>query len=1005
MFKGKKWLIGFCAMLLAFGIASCSDSEASSSSTADSSVTSSQDTPVTQPTITLSTETMSLNLFEKETLTATLKDLTGDTIWTTSNAGIAAVENGVVHALGVGTATITATVGEYSAACEVTVARGELTPEFDVLGDDISVMKNVEYTLDASMSIAGEEFTLATITFKTEGSCVSVDENGKLTALAYGTQDVTVTAVYGEVKVERTFSVTVYRRAAISTGIAMNRLELAITNYDWDMLTEYSLANVKAEVNGEYVDNAISYETADPTVVAVEEGKIVAKGKGETTVTAKFTDEAGVVSVPIFVTVVKEAITREVGFEALASGGLKAATGTVSLELSPSEMEIAFSEVTGVFIGETSYDFSVTDNVLKVQKVPGGYHSFTLQTNRVDVTVDGLVYMGAISTKAELFDYATNMNVYYGYAILTKDIDMEGAKWTTGDAWQRGTLDGMGHTVSNIITEHGFVRYQSELGTVKNIQLVNILLKPDVTFVRKNRIGFFGEQLCGAWEDMLVIGKIEGATNEQALAMGCVYQTSTVMKNIIIVANTDNSSVLHTGSGYQHTDGTGALVENVYYVCNTEKDMITCAAKAQQDNSKAYKTIAELLENEAFVGFDGWTVAKGVLPYMNSYADRQKDFATKFEGELKVDGTLTVNTTLSDGVITLKDDPDGITLDGTTLTLTAKGVYTIVVTSAEDSSVCKEYQLRLVDSETITYGGKYVLTDGANTTLDLSKLSKNVSVTAVTVNNSEVAYSVTGNILTFTNNAVDKQTIVLFDQTALRNYTVEVLVADYAATDLASYKAFWKTDDIYLNSKYMVIAADIDCGLSWIENSKAKFLASVIDGLGHTIKNQQTSYGVFGGINMANITVKNVTFESFAAADFYNGRLLGRYCQSMVYENVHFKNFTIPDHFFTSNQACLFMWGNGDGYWKAGAFVLKMANCSFELKCNDVYVDKTFFLVDTPNAYVSIFTNVTVTYNGTIATYDSSNTTNAKYENGQVPVTKFSNLVINDKTGKTTYNN
>lgn len=997
MLKGKKWLVGLCAVLLGIGFASCSEVNTSSDNGSDGSSTSIQESESTvQPTVTLSSGELSLDLFERETLTASLQALTGEVVWTTSDANIVAVEDGLIRALGVGTATITATVGEYSATCAVTVARGELTPEFDVLGEDITVMKNKQYTLDSAMSVAGEEFNLATVTFRTEGDCVSVDENGLITALAYGEQDVTVTATYGDIQVEKTFTVTVYRRASVVTGITANRLELAATAYDWDKLTEYSVAEFKAEVNEEEIDVPFTYSSSAENVATVEDGKIVAKGVGEATITVQFVAEDIETQTKIFVTVVKESITRNVGFESLVSGGLTAKTGTLSLDLSKDDIEISLSEVTQVCIGEEIYESSYENDLLKVQKVPGGYHNFTLKTPRVDVTVDGLAYMGAISTKADLLSYATNMDAYHGYAILTNDIDMEGESWSTGEAWQRGTLDGKGYTVSNIITKHGFVKYQSQTGVVKNIQLVNVLLQPDIDYVRKNRIGFFGEQLCGTWENVLVIGKIEGATEGQALAMGCVYQTSTVMKNVIIVANTDDPSVLHTGSGYQHTDGAGAIVENVYYVCDTEEAVATCSEKAQYDGSKAYKTVSELLENETFNSFSEWTVSEGNLPYMNDYTDQRKEFATKFEGELKRNGTLTVRTTLVDGVVTVKDEPEGITVNGKTLTLTANGLYTIVVTSASDPAVSEEYQIRLVNEEIITYNEKYVLTDGTNTKLDLSKLSKSVSVSAVMINNDEVEFSVgANNILTFANKGVDKQTVVLFDQTAMLNYKVEVLVADYAVTDLASYKAFWTTDSIYLNSKYMVITANINCGDAWIESKKDKTLSSVIDGLGHTISNVNTSYGLFGG-NTSNITVKNVTFDNFMMADYGSGRLLGRWCNNMVYENVHFTNFTIADNFFTKDTNCLFSWVSA-----GGAYILKLTNCTFDIKCSNANVDKEITFVQLPNKYVSYFTNVTINYNGTVATYDETITHNS---NGG-KVTSLTNVVINDKTGTKTYNN
>ena len=75
--------------------------------------------------ITLNKESIELNLLEKETLVAKVlpKEVASSqpVVWTSEPSGIVSVENGVVTALGDGVATITATCGNVSATCEVTV--------------------------------------------------------------------------------------------------------------------------------------------------------------------------------------------------------------------------------------------------------------------------------------------------------------------------------------------------------------------------------------------------------------------------------------------------------------------------------------------------------------------------------------------------------------------------------------------------------------------------------------------------------------------------------------------------------------------------------------------------------------------------------------------------------------------------------------------------------------------------------------------------------------------
>lgn len=55
------------------------------------------------------------------TTTVTPADCTQPIVWSTSDSNVATVANGVVTAVGIGTATITATCGSYSDTCSVTV--------------------------------------------------------------------------------------------------------------------------------------------------------------------------------------------------------------------------------------------------------------------------------------------------------------------------------------------------------------------------------------------------------------------------------------------------------------------------------------------------------------------------------------------------------------------------------------------------------------------------------------------------------------------------------------------------------------------------------------------------------------------------------------------------------------------------------------------------------------------------------------------------------------------
>ena len=155
-----------------------------------------EDIPATA--IEVSPTSLDLVIGEKSTLTATLTPANATDVveWTTSAEGVATVENGVVTAVGEGTATITATSvadNTISAACTVTVT-AKTAPEGAVFFE----------TFDQFAGVGGNDGTWSDIgttpavgTYDNEGwtaegslcagyACVSIRKGGKLTTPAIG---------------------------------------------------------------------------------------------------------------------------------------------------------------------------------------------------------------------------------------------------------------------------------------------------------------------------------------------------------------------------------------------------------------------------------------------------------------------------------------------------------------------------------------------------------------------------------------------------------------------------------------------------------------------------------------------------------------------------------------------------------------------------------------------------------------------------------------------------
>lgn len=149
--------------------------------------------------ISLNKTSMELAKTENETLEVTYNpvDTTDDktVTWTSANTGVATVENGVVTGVGVGTTTITATVGNKTETCDITV----ISPlkGIKVNPADVTVLKNQSQTVSVEYLPADTTDEKA-VTWKSSNTDVAtVDENGVITAVAGGQADITATAANG----------------------------------------------------------------------------------------------------------------------------------------------------------------------------------------------------------------------------------------------------------------------------------------------------------------------------------------------------------------------------------------------------------------------------------------------------------------------------------------------------------------------------------------------------------------------------------------------------------------------------------------------------------------------------------------------------------------------------------------------------------------------------------------------------------------------------------------
>ena len=245
--------------------------------------------PIMATTITLNKETLELAVGENETLTATVEpeNTTDKTIvWSSSNEKVATVsEDGVVTAISVGTATITAKCGEVSATCEETV-KPILATSIIFNKETLELVIGENETLTAT--VEPENTTDKTIVWSSSNEEVAtVSEDGVVTAISVGT--VNILATCGELSA--TCKVTV--KPIMATTITLDKETLELTIGEKETLT----ATVEPE-NTTY--KTIVWSSSNNEVATVsEDGVVTANSVGEATITATCSDVTATCTVTV----------------------------------------------------------------------------------------------------------------------------------------------------------------------------------------------------------------------------------------------------------------------------------------------------------------------------------------------------------------------------------------------------------------------------------------------------------------------------------------------------------------------------------------------------------------------------------------------------------------------------------------------------------------------------------------------------------------------------------
>lgn len=245
--------------------------------------------------LTVEPNTVTVNKGNTKTLTATKNptDTTDTTpiTWKSSNEAVATVDsNGKVTAVGVGTATITATCKNYSDTSTVTVDNPLKGLKLDKTAETVARGGVVQLTATKNPT---DTTDTNPITWKSSNEAVAtVDSNGKVTAVGIG--NAAITATCGTHTTEP-FNITVN---APLVGITMNKKEAGI-----DKAETVQLSVTKNPVDTTDSENVV-WTSSNSDIASVDNnGLVTGKALGKTTITAKIETSHGTYTATCEVTV------------------------------------------------------------------------------------------------------------------------------------------------------------------------------------------------------------------------------------------------------------------------------------------------------------------------------------------------------------------------------------------------------------------------------------------------------------------------------------------------------------------------------------------------------------------------------------------------------------------------------------------------------------------------------------------------------------------------------
>ncbi len=592
--------------------------------------------------ITLSDDNLTVEQYEQATLTATVEGSTEEVVWTSSNEEVATVSGGVVTAKTAGTTTVTASVGDKSATCEITVTEASEMPMLALEQEDVTLYKGEEISLAIDYSYKNESLTIPSdaVVTSSNSAIVSaeiVEGKLKITAVSASMDEVTVELSIswrGLVNLSATVLVETYEDVVISLDNASLSLAIYDADGEYNEHGVYTSKSLSTEVyyESQLLENAnVVWSSSDSQVATVsDDGVVTAKGIGNAIITAKYVGDGGF-ETSAYCNVTVGVATIDLGEFRVYRSAQDGATSVTAEEFAGFETLTVKNTAT-----EEILDI-VEDNALDFSTLYGGQYDISVNgDDLINFTATVNVVNKVIKTAEELINWytygdiegqedpnysstlsmqwvnggwdkvTTETKVYtdsytvYGYFELGANIDLTGynvdkfvyftANGNTAKGLN-GVFDGKGYTVTGgTYFEGGLFGAISANGVVKNLALSGLTLSSTSKFYIGVTPSPFAETVSGTVSDVLVETsdvKWDDLANGHQCATGFaanIYGAN--LKDVVIVY-----PHIQEGSAVIARGGTASIASNVYAIgCDTDAyRRITLTAGLIQSGCTLYK--------------------------------------------------------------------------------------------------------------------------------------------------------------------------------------------------------------------------------------------------------------------------------------------------------------------------------------------------------------------------------------------------------------------------------